>query len=466
MFDLIIRNGTVISANTTSLADIAIKDSKIAAISEPGLLDKARRVVDASGKYVLPGIIDPHCHIHASVNGIYDTLDFFTASRCAAYGGVTTLLDFSESQKGGSVLAAVKARREEMQAAAIDFGIHAKFIEASPGNIQEIKDIVAYGCPSFKLFMTYRKAGVMIEDEDILKVLGEASNCGALPGFHAESNAIVEYCTDKLSSEGNVGWDSFPLSRPSICEMEAVNRILAYSQFLDCPVYFFHISTGMAKDAIYKAQKAGARVFAETCPHYLTLTEDVYKTADGHLHMMSPPLRRQGDQEKLWEGMTDGTLTIIGSDNCTFTREIKEQNLERNKDGSVKPDFTKVISGCCGIEERLGLLIAEGINKGRITWNQLVNLTSLNPAKTFGLYPQKGAIQVGFDADIVIIDPEKEVTISDETLHYGIGYSIYEGITPKGWPVMTIRRGDILVEDGEFLGQRGTGQFIRRKLSL
>lgn len=465
MFDLIIKRGTVVSADSSYLADIAIKDSKIVAISETGIFDSAKRVIDAAGKYVLPGIIDPHCHIHAGVNGIYDTLDFYTASRCAAFGGVTTMLDFSESKKGKSVLEAIKERHEEMKACAVDYGIHAKFVEANDKIIEEIKDIVAYGCPTFKLFMTYRKSGVMIEDDDILKVMAEARAQGAMPGFHCESNALVEYCTEKLCQEGNRAWSAFPLSRPNICELEAVNRIIAYAKFMDCPIYIFHLSTGEAMDAVYNAQKAGIKVTAETCPHYLTLTDEVYQTADGHLNMMSPPLRSEKDLNKLWEGLADGTLTIIGSDNCTFTREIKEQNLEVNEDGSVKPDFTKVISGSCGVEERLALLISEGINKGRISWNQLVKMTSLNPAKTFGLYPQKGAIQVGFDADMVIVDPEKEVTLSDETLHYGIGYTIYQGITPKGWPVMTIRRGDILVEDGKFLGEKGSGQFLHRKLT-
>jgi dihydropyrimidinase len=260
-------------------------------------------------------------------------------------------------------------------------------------------------------------------------------------------------------------WEHFALAKPNVCELEAVNRVIAYSEFMDCPIYIFHLTTKEGKKAIELAQKRGLKVYTETCPHYLTLTDEVYKKEDGHLYLMSPPLRKVEDQDELWQGLNDGTISIIGSDNCTFTKETKEVNLERDENGKIIPNYLNVINGVSGIEERLALLISGGINKGKINWNKLTEITSENPAKIFGMYPQKGTITVGSDADFVIIDPEKENIISPKTLHYGLDYSIYDGIEAKGWPIMTISKGEVIVENGEFKGKKGAGKFLKRKLN-
>jgi dihydropyrimidinase len=464
MYDLILKNGLIIKPEESFYADIAIKDEKFALIEPFGIDDEAKRVIDLQGKFIMAGIIDPHNHIHARFGGIIDDLDFYSASRAAAFGGVTMLIDFSESKKGSSVLEAVKSRIEDMKISAIDYSVHAKIIEATQAVIDEIRDIIDFGVPTMKMFMTYRNAGVMIEDEDILRVMEECRKYGGRPGFHAESNVIAEYNERKFKESGTLGWEYFEKAKSNICELEAVNRVIAYSEFLDCPIYIFHLSTKEGKKAVEEAQKRGIKVLTETCPHYLTMTKEKYKRPDGYLYMMSPPLRSKVDQKALWEGLNDGVISLIGSDNCTFSKKVKETNLERNPDGSIVRDYTKVINGSCGIEERLALLINSGINAGKITWNKLTQITSQNPAKVFGMYPQKGTISIGSDADLVIVDPNKEEIISARTLHYGLDYSIYEGIKVKGWPVMTIRRGDILVENGEFIGDRGSGKFVRRKL--
>jgi dihydropyrimidinase len=465
MYDLILKNGLIIKSEESVYADIAIKDEKFVAIETNGIGGEAKRIIDLEGKFIMAGIIDPHNHIYARFGGIIDDLDFYTASRAAAFGGVTMIIDFSESKKGSSVLKAVKNRIEDMKISAIDYSIHAKIPEATQAVLDEIKDIIDFGVPTMKMFMTYRNAGVMIEDEDILRVMEVCKKYGGRPGFHAESNVIAEYNERKFRAAKTLGWEFFEKGKPNICELEAVNRVIAYSEFLDCPIYIFHLSTKEGKKAVEEAQQRGVKVLTETCPHYLTLTKEKYMQPDGHLYMMSPPLRTTEDQEALWEGLNNGVISLIGSDNCTFSKKIKETNLERNPDGSIVPDYTKVINGTCGLEERLALLIGTGINTGRMTWNKLTEITSQNPAKVFGMYPQKGTIYLGSDADLVIIDPDKEEVISVNTLHYGLDYSIYDGIKVKGWPVMTIRRGDILVENGEFIGERGSGKFIRRKLS-
>ena len=463
-YDLILKNGQIVTAQSTYEGDILVKDGIIAKIAAPGGEHEAARCVDVSGKYVFPGIIDPHVHIHAPFGGCIDAHDFYTASQAAAFGGVTTIIDFSNTWKGSSVLEAVEARAQEMQQdCVVDFGIHAKFVESNEKVLNEIKDIVAFGCPSIKMFTTYRKEGVMIEDEDILAIMREAVKWGGMPIFHAENNAICESNTARFIAEGKVSYEQFAESRPNIAEEEAVSRVIFYSKYTGCPIHVFHLTSEEGLDAIAKARAEGVSVSTETCPHYLNFTREKYAQDDGYLYVMTPPLRDQKDQDAMWRGLIEGTISNIGSDNCTFSTEVKTQRMERRSDGSLVPDFTKVMTGVTGIEERIYVLMAEGVAKGRLTLNKLCEITSLNPAKTFGLFPRKGIIQVGSDADFMVLDPEAEKTLTADNLHQLIDYSIYSGVKAKGVPVMTIRRGEILVENGEFKGSRGSGKFLVRK---
>ena len=466
IYDLIIRNGTVVTPTNSYRADLGVRNEKISCIAEPETLAGAKRVVDAGELLVLPGLIDPHVHIAAPFGGNIDVLDFYTASRAAALGGVTTFIDFSNTVHGKSVLEALRERREEMEQSAIDFGIHAKFVESSESLLKEIPQIIDYGCPTFKMFMTYRKAGVMIEDADLLKILRTAAANGGLCGFHAESNAIAEVNEEAFEREGMLGWNFFPECKPNACEAEAVERILHYAAYVGAPIYLFHVSAAESVAAIRRAKERGVKVTAETCTHYLTLTKEKNQGADGILYIMSPPLRAKADQEALWRALGDGTLSIVSSDNCSFTRALKEIALDRDDKGAVIPDFRKVVNGVCGLEERFGLLMAAGVQKEKITLNKLVEIASYNPARVFGMYPQKGTVAVGSDADLVLINPEKSMRLTAENLHYGLDYSIYDGYKPKGLPVMTVRRGEIIAENGVFTGGRGSGRFLRRKLTM
>ena len=462
MLDMIIKNGTVVTAESTFRADIGVKDEKIALIAAPGTIqEKAAKEIDAAGRYVMPGLIEPHMHVAAPFGGTIDVLDFYSASKCGAFGGVTSFMDFSTTVRGMSVMQAVKERLDEMSHAALDYSVHAKFVEANSKVIGEVKELIDFGVPTFKMFTTY--PGVMIEDTDILRIMDEARRCGGLCGFHAESNPIAEFTREKLAAEGKLDWKYFNEAKPNACEAEAVQRILTFAEYLDAPVYFYHLSTKEAVEMVRHAQARGVKVQAETCGHYLTLTKEKNDSPDGINFLMSPPLRTDEDRMALWGALNDGTLSLVNSDNEAFTREQKESFLDRDENGNLIVDFRKPVNGTPGIEERFGLLM-NAVNNGTITLNKLVEVGSTNPARVFGCYPQKGCLEVGSDADIVVVDPEKVMPLTAENMHYGLDYSLYEDVTSKGWPVVTIRRGEVLVEDGKFLGKESTGRFLARRL--
>ena len=462
MLDMIIKGGTVVTASSTFEADIGVKDEQIVLIGAPGTIQgEARRIIDASGKYVMPGLIEPHMHVAAPFGGTIDVLDFYSASKCAAFGGVTSFMDFSTTIKGMSVMQAVKDRLEEMSHGALDYSVHAKFVEANDQVIAEIKDLIGFGIPTFKMFTTY--PGVMIEDADILRVMKEVSRCGGMCGFHAESNPISDFNKAELVSSGKLDWQYFPEWKPNACEAEAVQRLLSFADLLDAPVYFYHLSAKESVELVRQAKAKGIRVQAETCCHYLAFTKEKNVGADGILFLMSPPLRSESDRRAMWAGLKDGTLSLVSSDNEAFTREQKESFLDKDGTGKLIVDFRKPVNGLPGIEERFGLLMS-AVKEGQLTLNQMVAVSSTNPAKTFGCYPQKGCLEVGSDADIIIVDPMKEMPLTAKNLHYGLNYSIYEDFTSPGWPIMTIRRGEILVEGGEFVGKENSGRFLFRKL--
>ncbi len=479
MLDLIIKNGIIITADETFKGDIGIENEKILCIGFSGKLDclinrdeekgRVTRIIDAEGKYVMPGLIEPHMHVKAPFSGTIDMLDFYTASKCAAFGGVTSFMDFSTTTEKTPVLEAVKDRLQEMQEeSALDYCVHPKFINAGKSEDElrnTIRTLVEEGVPAFKMFTIY--PGVMIKDADILKIMKLAKEEGALCGFHAESNDIAQFMTENLIKDRQMDWEYFNKAKPNECESEAVNRIIKFAELLDAPVYFYHLSTKEAVEAVRQAKNRGVKVYAETCGHYLALTDEKNKGKDGINYLMSPPLRSEEDRKAMWDGLKDDTLSLVTSDNEVFGRSIKEKDLKKDENGKLLPDFRIPVNGIPGLEERFGLLMV-GVNRGEISLNQLVKFGSTNPAKIFGCYPKKGSLEVGSDADIIIVDPEKKVPLTWENLHYpsDLDYSLYEGFVSHGWPIYTIRRGEILVEDGEFRGVKGSGQFLKCKIQL
>jgi len=527
MSKILIKYGLVISPTGESYSDILIDGEKISRIGPRDTIapDGDTTVLDAAGKWILPGLVEPHMHIKAPLGGYTDILDFDSAGKCAAFGGVTTFMDFSSTLPGISLKQAVKERLDEMAAKSkLDYSVHCKVVNlvskeslaalmqaevdldhAIAGNgdkekaeetlenakkdvnkqihdrLQEIPKIIQDGIPTFKLFMTYRKANVMIDDIYMLQVLETVRDAGGRCGFHAECNAIAEYNEELFARKGTLKWEDFPRCKPNICEEEAVRRVLYYAELLHAPIYFFHISTKGAVEAIRQAKARGVDVIAETCSHYLMLTDEMNKGEDGILYLMSPPLRSKEDQDALWEGLIDGTLSLVTSDNCSFPRWMKEDGLTTDTKGKYIQDFTKVISGVSGIEERLGLLLSKvGKQKG-FTRQKLVEVACANPARVFGCYPQKGCIAEGSDADITIVDPaDKDYFLTLDQLHYPrsldpknkdntLEYAVYGACPAGGRVTHTIRRGEFLVKNGQYQGENGTsevssGRLIHRTL--
>ncbi|WMJ90332.1 dihydropyrimidinase [Anaerocolumna sp. MB42-C2] len=465
MLDYIIKGGMVVTAGGVCQTDIAVAKEKIAALGEASVLGEAVEIIDASGKYVLPGLIDPHVHIAAPFMGCTGPLDFYSASKAAALGGVTSIIDFTNTQPGDSVLQKIEERKSEMRNAAIDYGVHAKIVEATEEILGEIKGMVKAGCPTLKMFTTYRKAGVMIPDEDILRVMLEAKKWGARPGVHAEDNAISEYNDEQFEKQGKTDWKYHYLSKPPVAEGLATAKMIYYAKFTGTELYIFHVTCREALKSIIDAQEEGYPIIGETCLHYLNLTKEVmddYNT--GFRYICSPPLRDKEDNKALWEGLKKGNLRVVSSDNCLYDDKEKTGFLKKDTSGNYIHDYKKIANGVSGLEERLSVLMTEGVGTGRISLEQLSEITSTNPAKIFGMYPKKGVIQPGSDADLVLVDPEAAGILSAETLHYGIDSSIYEGKKVKGLPVLTMRRGEIIAKDGKFLAKPGTGEFLHRSL--
>ncbi|HEX3010997.1 MAG TPA: hydantoinase/dihydropyrimidinase family protein, partial [Syntrophomonadaceae bacterium] len=428
MYDLIIKNALVVSPSSTIKANIFVKDGKISALGLPEEMGETQRVIDAGGRYVLPGVIDAHMHVEAPFQGCFGANDFYTQSISAAFGGVTTFMDFTNTFKGTSVLEAVQKRHEEMSKSAIDFGIHGKIVEAPQNIIDEIEKIVDYGCPSFKMFMTYRKEGVMAEDETLIKVFKKAKELGALPMVHAESNAIAELNNEKFAQMGDLSWKRFAEAKPVLCEAEAATRAIYFSAYVGNPLLIVHSTNAEVLTQAKRAQERGQAVYIETCPHYLTLFDDIYAKEDGYLAICSPPLRTPREAEDLWKGIQEGIISVTGSDDCTYSKQEKTMFLEKDEEGNFIPDYTKIVNGTSGLEIRLPILLSEGVSKGRISINKLCALTSTNVAKLSGCYPRKGIIAPGSDADMVIVDIDKEVTLSPEVLHNNIDYCLHQGM--------------------------------------
>ena len=466
MFDMMVVNGTVVSPAGRSRTDVAVKDGKIVALGSAGELGDAKRVVDANGKYVLPGLIDPHLHVAAPFMGCTGPLDFYSASKCAALSGVTAIIDFTNTMPGDSVIQKIHDRKAEMSCAAVDYGCHSKIVQATPEILDEIPGMVDEGCPTIKMFTTYRRAGVMIEDDDILKVMSTCAQWGARPGVHAEENTISEYNDDRFEAAGTTGWRYHYLSKPPMVEALATRKMIDFARAAGSGLYIYHLTSRAALRELEMALDRGQNVLAETCVHYLELDKHVMDDPKtGYRFICSPPLRDPEDEEALWGALKDGELKVVSSDNCLYDDTEKLSGLKRDANGNPIADYKRVANGVSGLEERLPLLLTYGVATGRMTLEKVVEITSTNPAKIFGLYPKKGLVAPGFDADMALVDLDCEWTLGASTLHYGVDSSVYEGKRVRGKAVTTIRRGEIIVQDGKFLAQPGSGKFMFRKLA-
>ena len=464
MYDLIIKDGNVVSPSSTIRCDIAINDGKIVGLGNYEIED-GKRIVNAEGKYVLPGTIEAHMHCMAPFQGAFGANNFYQQSVSAAFGGVTMFMDFANVYTGDSVFTQVKERVKEMSPSAIDYSVHGKFVESPPEIIDEIEELAKFGVPTFKMFMTYKRDGVMSDDETLLKVFEKAKEVNGLPMLHCESDPIFEHNLQKFEKSNDFRWVNFAKSKPVICEAEAFARACYLAESVESPILVVHTTNKDALDKAREQHKKDLPVYVETGPHYLTLFDEIYEREDGYLAICSPPLRTKKEADELWEGIKDGTIQLIGSDDCTFDVDEKSMNIKYDEDGNMIQDFRDIVNGLSGIEIRLPVFLSEGVNKDRISINKVVELLSTNIAKIYGCYPQKGIIAPGSDADIVIVDMEKEVTLSKDVLHNNISYCLHDGMKIKGYPIITIASGNIIVEDGKFYGKENTGRFIERKIN-
>ncbi|MCI2106638.1 MAG: dihydropyrimidinase [Intestinimonas sp.] len=463
MFDLLLKNGTIVTDTDTFRGDIAVRDGKIVAVGGQ-MEEESTRVIDLTGKHILPGVIDGHIHCMCPFMGCQGPNDFYKTSIAGAFGGVTMFIDFTNTEVGKSVYDATQEKLELMEMSAVDYALHAKVVEGNEQTMADLRKLVDMGIPTFKMFMTYRKDGIMCDDATMIKVFKVAKKIGALPMLHCESNALAEDAFDACEARGDLSWRAFAEAKPGLCEAEAFTRAYYYAKSVGCPIMAVHTTVKEALDVARKAHEEDFPLYVETCPHYLTLFKDRYDAEDGYLAICSPPLRTPKDAADVWDALKDGTISITGSDDCTYTREEKSRFLKKDGQGKWIQDFRAVVNGNSGIETRLPILLSEGVGKGHITLNQLVALTSTNIAKIYGCYPRKGCIQAGADADFAIVDLDKTWTLSKDTLHNNLDYCLFEGMEVKGMPVMTIAHGKVIVENGAFTGSRGEGKFVSRRL--
>jgi len=453
----LIKGGLIVLEKETLLGDLLVEDGIIKDIGA-NIAKEADQIIHAEGMVVLPGGIDVHTHFNLDV-GIFTTDDFLTGTTAAAFGGNTAIVDhMAFGPRGCDLHHQVKVYEGYTKGkCVIDYGLHGVIQEVNESILEEMESMVKEGIPSFKIYKTY---DYLIEDLEAIEVLKRLKELNGITAVHCENDAIIKYMKHKLLKEGKTEPKYHAVSRPESCESEAVNRMITLAAIADdAPLYIVHVSAEESVNLIRKAREKGNNVYGETCPQYLFLDESCYEDPgdEGLKYIMSPPLRNKRNQEALWEGLRDGTLMVVATDHCTFDFHGDKQ---RGKD-----DFTKCPNGGPGVETRIPLMYSEGVGKGRMTHNKFADIISTNPAKLFGLYPKKGVLAIGSDADVMIIDPNKQVTIVKSMLHENVDYTPYEGFEVKGWPILTMVRGRIVVENGKLMATPLFGEFIHRKRS-
>jgi dihydropyrimidinase len=455
-FDTLIKNGTVVTATDTYIADVAIANGKISAVGSNLPAENSLKIIDASGKLVLPGGIDVHTHLDMPFGGTTSADDFETGTRAAAFGGTTTLIDFAIQYKGQPLRQAFDTWMSKAATKAVcDYAFHCIVTDVSGGQLSEMNDLVREGVTSFKLFMAY--PGVfMLDDGSIFKALQNTAKNGALVCMHAENGSAIDVIVQQALAEGKKAPKYHALTRPTTAEAEAVGRAIALAEMAGAPLYIVHLSCNDALEKIREARDRGLPVYAETCPQYLYLSLENMDAPgfEGAKYVFTPPLREKWNQEKLWNGLKRDHLQVVSTDHCPFC--FKEQK-ELGRD-----DFTKIPNGGPGVEHRMSLIYSGGVASGRFSANRFVELVSTTPAKLFGLYPRKGTIAVGSDADLVIFDPNRKHTISAATHHMRVDYSMFEGVQVTGMADVVLSRGRVVVDGEKFLGKAGQGEFLRR----
>jgi dihydropyrimidinase len=449
--ELVVRGGTVVTASEQFRADVGVAEGRIVAIGSD--LPTAPSEVDARGLHVLPGGVDVHTHLDAPLGDVTAVDDFDSGTAAAACGGVTTICDYAWQQRGQSIAEAIETWQAKASGKAhIDYGFHVIVSEATDARLAELPEAVAAGYPSFKVFMI-KEFG--IGDLGILRLMRTARACGGIVNVHAENGEILELTAAEMLAAGKRDPRYYAQTRPALAEAEATRRAIDYAELTGAETYIVHVSCRGALDAIRSARSRGLPIWGETRPIYLALTDDRYAPGGIEAAKMvgAPPLRTADDQAALWDALRSGDLQAIGSDNTSWTLEQKAAGQD---------DFTKVPYGVPGLETEMAVIYSEGVSAGRISINTFVGAFATNPARIFGLYPRKGSIAVGSDADLVLFDPNRTSTIDETRLHSRAGYDPFHGFTLKGSPVLTISRGEIIAREGQLVSRPGRGQHLKR----
>ncbi len=455
--DSIIVGGKLVTASEKYTADIGIEKGKIKLIGKDLSPDKGTRIIDAAGKLVMPGMIDAHVHLSLPFCGTVSADTFETGTRAAAAGGVTTVVDFAIQSRGGSLKEAIKNRKALADREVhVDYALHGGITDWNENTRKELSDVLKNGISSFKMFMIYRSEGWIATDPMLIEALEETKRLGCMIQVHAESADLLDsliakhHTAEEMKKHG--AW-LHVVTRPNIIEAEAIQRAITWAEYTGGHLYIVHMSTGEGAGLVKDARARGVNVTGETCPQYLILNEEVFRGENGHLYATCPQIKSERDGHRLWQGLKEGTIQTIGTDTCTFDTQQKAM---------WEGDFTRIPYGMPGIELMLPLLYSEGVRRGRISLNKMVEVASTNPAKVFGMYPGKGSLAVGADADIVIFDTEKEVIVDHKNMETNCDWNPFQGMRLKGYPHLTMVRGRVVGKEGRCVGEKGYGKFIKR----
>lgn len=451
----LLKNGTVVTGEKSEKMDVLIEDEKILQVGENLTAENAEEI-DVSGKLLFPGFIDGHTHFDLEVAGTVTADDFETGTRAAILGGTTLVIDYASQDKGGHTLkeGLEKWHRKADDKCSCDYSFHMSIVEWNEKTEQEIQDMIDQGITSFKLYMTY--PAMIVNDSDMYKILKKLGECGCFAGVHCENAGVIDALTEEAKKAGRLGPENHPLVRPDTLEAEAVHRLLVIAKEADAPVMVVHLTNKKAFEEVMRARANGQEVYAETCPQYLLLDDSVYSKPDfeGAKYVCAPPIRKKEDQDCLWKALADGDIQTVATDQCSFTLAQKAMG---------KADFTKIPGGLPGVQTRGTLLYTYGVRTGKITVEKMCQLLCENPAKLYGVYPNKGAIAEGSDADIVVFDPEKENVISAKTHAYNTDNNPYEGFEIHGDIDKVFLRGNLAVDEGKLV-QEKLGTYIKRGL--
>lgn len=452
-FTYIVKNGTLVFRGDSYEADVGITDEKISAIGKDLGIDAVEGVYDASGCYVTPGFIDSHTHMSLPVANTVSSDDFFTGGKAGAWGGVTTIIDFTTPEPDQPPAEAIKERKEEAGISPIDFSLHGTLYGLDSIGREDLKEAVDLGVSSFKFFTTYSESDRRTSDGELLEALTVIDKLGGKSMIHCENDEIVRYMREKLRLAGKSSIENHPKSRPDLSESLAVGKVTNLSGQAGGNPHLAHLTTKESVKLLKERKGEVDGLTGETCPQYLLLTESSYENEEGYLYSATPPLRKSEDREALWEGLKCGVIDSVATDHCPFRNEQKVK---------FKDDFLNIPQGMPGIETLAPLLFTEGVDKNRLSLERTVSLISENPAKIFGLYPEKGSLTVGTDADLVVLDPNREKKLDPNNLHMNTDFNPYSGRSTRWWPRFVFLRGEPLLEENRFSGRESGGKWIPR----